>query len=150
MKHEFLSFVIRLICMSLVFSVSACRRESSSGFRGEVQALLSETGAKFTALSCFGGWIERKMYCEFKVGKDEVSKLAEGLGLDQKLPYSEGTRLVRIHNDAPPCDATPRKELEHNFGIQQWIPVRHGFASSILIYNEDSETACLLLSIAYG
>jgi hypothetical protein len=150
MKHKFFSFIRGLIFVSLVLSVSACQRASSSGFQDEVQSLLAETGAKFTTPSCFGGWIERKMYCEFKIGKEEVSKLVEDLGLDQKLPYSESTRLVRIRKDASPCDGTRRKELEYNFGIQQWIPVRHGFASSILIYNEDSENACLLLSIAYG
>ena len=90
------------------------------------------------------------MYCEFQISQNELPKIIQNLGLDEKLPYYDSKRIIKVNGTEPICDSKLLEELSKNFGIQQWVPIRHGFASTILIYNESTELGCLMLSIAYG
>lgn len=149
MRRYFSYISLLILSLTTATGTSACNVRSSSGFKHELELLLAESGAGFSELSCYGGWIKREMHCEFTISKQELPKLVANLQLNQKLPYSESARLIRIQ-DGPPCSSRTSADPDKNFGIQQWVPARHGFASSILIYSEARERACLLLSIAFG
>jgi len=117
----------------------------------KIRDLLDETGAECKIINSAGGFFSREMYCEISVSKAELNKLIENLGLSEGLPYFEGEkRIIIVADGTNPCSAALRKKYKKAFGIQQWIPTRHGFASVILFYNNKTERGCLYLSIAYG
>jgi len=117
----------------------------------QIRGLLDETNAEYEIIDCAGGFFSREMYCEISVSKTELNKLIENLGLSEGLPYfKEEKRIIFVSDDTNPCSSSLRKKYIKAFGIQQWNPTRHGFASVILFYNNKTERGCLFLSIAYG
>jgi hypothetical protein len=120
-------------------------------FYDEVQALLDDTGATYEIRDCSGGWVSRTMHSEISISRSELAALVRTWELDADLPYFEGdTRLILVPDDKNPCSSDLRAKYSSSFGIQQWTPSRHGFASVVVFYNQKAERACLFLSIAYG
>lgn len=117
----------------------------------QVKALFDETGAYYKIKSCSGGKFTRKVHCKIIITHSELKKLIANWGLDESLPYFEGEkRLIFVPDDKNPSSYSLRKKYSKAFGIQQWLPTRHGFGSVILFYNKQKCEGCLFLSIAYG
>jgi len=136
----------------IFFTLSRIDLPSTSRFKESVQSLLLESNSPVEITGCFGGWVERRMYCKVQIRAKDLSQTVLGLGLDEELKdFNEGSRrLVELRNDQDPCDESLRKKYEPNFDTQQWTPPRHGFDSCILFFNSDTEEGCLYLDISYG
>jgi hypothetical protein len=136
------------ILVSFLFILTGCQ---SHLVENQVNALLDETQAEYQLIGCSGGWVAREMYCEVFITKNELNEFIDKLGLNESLPYFKGEkRIIIVSDDQHPCSSKLRKKYTKAFGIQQWHPTRHGFASVILFYNKKTERGCLYLSIAYG
>ncbi len=135
-----------VLCV-MVFLTAGC---GTHPMEDEVKALLDETGAPYRLLQIHGGWVRRELHCELAVAPAHLAGFASKLGLDQP-PYFEGEkRLVVLPPGERTCSASLRQRYGRSFGVQQWRPTRHGFASAIFFYDQQSGKGCLFLSIAYG
>ena len=65
-------------------------------FNWNVQALLNETKVNYKLVGCYGGWIERKMYCDIKVSRSDVSVLAEKLDLVYETRFEDEDEAFRL------------------------------------------------------
>jgi hypothetical protein len=141
---------IRTLVVILIVSIvlSGCVRNP---FESQVRALLNETGVPYKLNGCHGGWVRREMYCDVDISPDKINDFAAKLGLQAALPYFEGEkRFIIVSEKQNPADSILRDKYKKSFGIQQWVPTKHGFASAILFYNQKTGKGCLYLSIAYG
>jgi hypothetical protein len=147
-KFLLITMAVLLFGVLLLQNISIPSPSSSTD---QVGALLSEVGLSLKVERCHGGWTERNMYCRLKIQQSELPRIIEGLGLGQSLPNFEGKqRIINVTTGEDPCSAKLRNEFASSFGIQQWNPTRHGFASAVLFFNPETSESCLFLSIAYG
>jgi hypothetical protein len=134
------------ITLAALATLSACQ-----SFKSEVQALLSESGAKYKITNITGGLRERKMYCDIQIKKEEINKLIDYLELDQPLSGMPNQNCILYLSKEEELDNLEiEKLIDSAFGYQLWVPSRHGFAGAFLIYIPEKELGRLWLSIAYG
>ncbi|MBU2101988.1 MAG: hypothetical protein ABH865_03150 [Candidatus Omnitrophota bacterium] len=120
-------------------------------FQSQVRALLNETGVPYEFNGCHGGWVAREMHCNVSVRPEQINNFAAKLELQEALPYfDDEKRLIVIPDSQDPSSSFFRNKYRKSFGMQQWVPTKHGFASAIFFYNQKTGKGCLYLSIAYG
>lgn len=133
--------------VAILLFLSACQHVDDS----KVRALLDETESEYRIIKCSSAIVERKMYCDIQIGKNEVENFVKSLGLGMSPPFAKDLNRVIYLSKGIEFD---NKEIEKKVGIsfvrQLWIPTRHGFAGGFLIYDLEDEQGRLWLSIAYG
>jgi len=150
MNKRLIVAIALIIVIGLALAIVAIT-QIPSPVQNQVKALLNDTGATYEFIDCSGGWFSRECHSEIKISKAELNKLIEEFALASPLPYfDDQTRLILVDGARGPCASELRTKYSKAFGIQQWNPSRHGFASVIIFFNQENNRACIFLSIAYG
>ena len=133
------------------------------GYDGDIQKLVEGSGIDLSSVSCEAtAVLSRKLVCKFSSTNADISALTKWFGLMPPETHPEqafytkldGRRLF-LTDTVDPCNFIQRIQSGEKYFVASWRPSRREahsttYSGAAMLVDDQAQSACHILDIAYG